>query len=138
MAKNKNNNKQTFWIVLALVIAVLLFGGFLTKEEITVEAGSGDDSVWKDGKCVGNCKNDGKDDDGKVCTQQLTCWIKDGRVCEHNNGCTPAGYEDNDGISWSKYCSGQDRPKCSSEDDEGSQGEGGNGGQPSWGPNWSQ
>jgi len=38
-SKSSDNNKQAFWIILALVIAVLLFGGFLSKEEITVEAG---------------------------------------------------------------------------------------------------
>jgi hypothetical protein len=57
MAKNKNNNKQTFWIVLALVIAVLLFGGFLSKEEITVEARD-DIKCEKEGyKCIpkGEC-----------------------------------------------------------------------------------
>ena len=37
--KSSDNNKQVFWIILALVIAVLLFGGFLTKEQVTVEAG---------------------------------------------------------------------------------------------------
>ena len=37
-SKSSDSNKQAFWIILALVIAVLLFGGFLSKEEITVEA----------------------------------------------------------------------------------------------------
>ena len=37
-SKSSDNNKQVFWIILALVIAVLLFGGFLSKEQVAVEA----------------------------------------------------------------------------------------------------
>ena len=110
MAKNKNNNQQAFWVVLALVIAVLLFGGFLTKEEITVEAGSGDeacqgkaccgdDSVWKDGKCGGgDCEDDGKKDDGKKDDGKDDDGKKDGQ-CPR-----PEGY----GVCWEQ---------CSSNDD---------------------
>lgn len=37
--KSSDSDKQAFWIILALVIAVLLFGGFLSKEQVAVEAG---------------------------------------------------------------------------------------------------
>ncbi len=46
--KSSDSDKQAFWIILALVIAVLLFGGFLSKEQVAVEAGDGDHHSYKD------------------------------------------------------------------------------------------
>ena len=47
-SKSSDSNKQVFWIILALVIAVLLFGGFLTKEQVTVEASHADLYSYED------------------------------------------------------------------------------------------
>ena len=46
--KSSDNNKQVFWIILALVIAVLLFGGFLSKEQVAVEASHADLYSYED------------------------------------------------------------------------------------------
>ena len=106
MAKNKNNNQQAFWVVLALVIAVLLFGGFLSKGELSVEAGEGlkCDSGYEckpKGSCSGEnmgkyCIEKGEEGfccKSKACQGEACCgdsseW-KDGKCvgqCEGDNG----------------------------------------------------
>ena len=150
--KSSDSNKQVFWIILALVIAVLLFGGFLSKEQVTVEASTSrcgytdfESFAWRGGRAK-ECEDRGcevinkvyvddpliADDEGywfdceekKYCRQFSCAPIKDGCVSVFS------GKKDADGCplyGCLTVCEGDDMDDWCSKITGGDNGNGDNG-----------